>query len=334
MELYIGGLAQGKLNYVLNQKKHMEKPIICDGLTATIDDLYKVDIINHFHLFIEKQLQNAEDIDSLPNKLLRQNPHVIIICNEVGSGIVPLEKSDRIYREKVGRICHELAKYSQKVVRIQCGIGTVIKHKENTLLCSFIRHGKTVGNLNKRYIGTTNEPLCEEGVAELSLLQAQDIYPLSKMIYVSPMTRCIETARLLYPTQQLFSCDHLRECDFGEFENKNYKELQNHASYQQWIDSNGTLPFPNGEDSKVFKQRCVNGFLACMDHALSYTQEFGKVPAPWITFVVHGGTIMSILSELTQPKGDYFSYQVSNGQGYLCEYDVVRKVLTILDTIH
>lgn len=45
----------------------------------------------------------------------------------------------------------------------------------------FIRHGKTAGNLERRYIGRTDEPLCDEGIAEIleknipmriSLLQA------------------------------------------------------------------------------------------------------------------------------------------------------------------
>ncbi len=43
--------------------------------------------------------------------------------------------------------------------RVVCGIGTVIKVVELYL----IRHGKTYGNTLGRYIGTTDEELCEEG---------------------------------------------------------------------------------------------------------------------------------------------------------------------------
>lgn len=333
MELYIGGLAQGKLNYVLNHLKHMENPIICDGATATEAELYKANIINHFHLFIQKQLQASQNVDMLPHKLLLKNPYVTIICNEVGSGVVPMEKADRIYREKVGRICHELAKRSQKVVRIQCGLGTVLKDNKNTILCCFIRHGKTTGNLSKRYIGTTNEPLCPEGITALKELHAQDIYPKVDLLYASPMLRCIETAKLLYPSKAYKLCEVLRECDFGEFENKNYKELQGNANYQKWIDSNGTIPFPNGEDPNAFTQRCVKGFLSSINQAIDdYHTSFSQ-PSGWTTFVVHGGTIMSVLSELSSPKGDYFSFQIDNGQGYLCEYHIATQTLTILDAI-
>ena len=31
----------------------------------------------------------------------------------------------------------------------------------------FIRHGLTEGNIQKKYIGKTDEPLCTEGIAEL-----------------------------------------------------------------------------------------------------------------------------------------------------------------------
>ena len=35
-----------------------------------------------------------------------------------------------------------------------------------------------------------------------------------------------------------------------------------------------------------------------------------------IGMIVHGGTIMALLSRYG--KGDYFDYQVANGKGYVC----------------
>ena len=57
----------------------------------------------------------------------------------------------------------------------------------------FIRHGKTAGNLEKRYIGRTDEPLCEEGISELESIK----YPDSDEVLASPMKRCLQTARLI-----------------------------------------------------------------------------------------------------------------------------------------
>ena len=50
-----------------------------------------------------------------------------IVCDEVGSGVVPMEKTDRLWRERVGRTCCDLAEKADTVVRVFCGIGQVIK---------------------------------------------------------------------------------------------------------------------------------------------------------------------------------------------------------------
>lgn len=102
-----------------------------------------------------------------------------------------------------------------------------------------IRHGQTQGNREHRYIGCrTDEPLCPEGIAQLQNRH----YPPVSRVFVSPMRRCVETASLLYPGVPQTIIGGFRECDFGDFENKNYAELNGRADYQAWIDSGGELP--------------------------------------------------------------------------------------------
>ena len=74
------------------------------------------------------------------------------------------------------------------------------------------------------------------------------------------MRRCVETANLLYPGVPQAIIGSFRECDFGDFENKNYAELNGRADYQAWIDSGGELPFPHGESRAQFAARCVTAF--------------------------------------------------------------------------
>ena len=50
-----------------------------------------------------------------------------VICNEVGSGIIPLDRKEREGREATGRLCVQLAQRAEKVIRVVAGIGTVIK---------------------------------------------------------------------------------------------------------------------------------------------------------------------------------------------------------------
>lgn len=86
-------------------------------------------------------------------------------------------------------------------------------------------------------------------------------YPDCKRIVSSPMKRCVQTARFIYPDKPIEICEKLRECDFGDFENKSYEDLKDNADYQKWLDSSGTMPFPNGEAHEDFVNRCVEDFL-------------------------------------------------------------------------
>ena len=108
---------------------------------------------------------------------------------------------------------------------------------------AMIRHGKTYGNTLGRYIGVTDEPLCEEGKKELE----QRTMDTVELLFVSPLKRCLETADVLYPYAKQVKIPEFAECNFGEFENKNYQELKDNPKYQEWIDSMATLAFPGGE---------------------------------------------------------------------------------------
>lgn len=173
-----------------------------------------------------------------------------------------------------------------------------------------IRHGATKSNLEHRYLGQTDEELSAEGRAELENFREKGIYPKVDGIFASPMKRCRETAKLLYPAVEQRLIDEWKEMDFGEFEGKNYLELQGNAKYQAWIDSNGMLPFPQGESREQFVERCKLG----VHRMLSQLQ---KEENTWNTIgiVAHGGTIMAILSAFC--GGEYFDYQVKNGRGYI-----------------
>lgn len=173
----------------------------------------------------------------------------------------------------------------------------------------FIRHGKTEGNTKKRYIGRTDEGLCNIGENEIKERINKKLYPNANIVAISPMKRCIETASLIYKNKKFLVIDKFRECDFGDFENKNYQELQHNEDYLDWIESNGTIPFPNGDNIEEFKIRCVEGFIELMN----ITEEENS-----IALVIHGGTIMAILCELCNVNKTYYEWMTSNGNGYIC----------------
>ena len=82
------------------------------------------------------------------------------------------------------------------------------------------------------------------------------------------MLRCRQTARLLFQKEPDLICENFREKDFGRFEGKNYEELKDDPGYQRWLDSNGTIPFPEGEGQETFFERTRLGFEQMMEHLM------------------------------------------------------------------
>lgn len=187
---------------------------------------------------------------------------------------------------------------------------------ENQIKLILIRHGATAANKEHRYLGKIDEALSEEGIKEMQNAKCLNLYPNIEYLFSSPMKRCLETARILYPAREPIIIQDWEEMDFGVFEGKNYMDLQGDVRYQTWIDSNGTLPFPEGECREDFIVRCEKGLhrmlkilnqLHCKERGCTTTT---------IGSIVHGGTIMSLLSSFY--GGEYFDYQVTNSDGYIC----------------
>lgn len=188
------------------------------------------------------------------------------------------------------------------------------------MILVLIRHGATQANKEHRYLGRTDEGLSEEGIEALLSYQKKGYYPNVDCLFVSPMKRCLETAQILYPDLKPTVIPEWEETDFGKFEYKNYEDLKDDPAYQAWIDSGGTMPFPEGESREQFQARCEKGFSR-MCGILS------RKKAAAVGIIVHGGTIMALLSKYC--GNDYYDYQVRNGRGFVCLMERER----IWDTI-
>lgn len=181
-----------------------------------------------------------------------------------------------------------------------------------------IRHFATEGNLEKRYIGVTDEKIKTECIPERAL-KKEETGRYGKengrekwepeLVIVSPLKRCRQTADILFPGTEQIGCEKMRECDFGLFEGKNYLELTGDPAYQSWIDSGGTESFPGGEDPMDFRRRCICGFEEMMEKMIEEKRQ--KVGV-----VVHGGTIMSVMEAFDPGKQEFYHWQVKNGNGF------------------
>ena len=132
MKLVIGGYTQGKLDYVLGEKILTDFCIV-EGKLPNAEQLQgakdsaKTVIVNHFHEWMRANILQGKNPEQEILEFVGNNPNSIVISDEIGNGIVPIDSFEREYRERTGRILVKLAEQADEVVRVICGIGQRIK---------------------------------------------------------------------------------------------------------------------------------------------------------------------------------------------------------------
>ena len=161
MILIVGGNSQGKAAYAreLAAKEYKESGVeipIADGMTDSWEDAGKGGCLLNFHGFVRQVMDVKADPDRFTEALCQveteksrqlekqsprqpeaENPQQpqqqklrqpeIVTMDEVGCGIVPLDKRERDYREAVGRAGQILAAHADTVYRMICGVPVQIK---------------------------------------------------------------------------------------------------------------------------------------------------------------------------------------------------------------
>lgn len=120
--LIIGGMAQGKLNYVLGRTGFTEKDVARDLRSAK-----QRPVLYGLHDIIAGLLKEGRDPEREIGELIAVNSDIIVICNELGCGVVPIDPFERLWRDCVGRVCCSLAGKARRVERILCGLPMVLK---------------------------------------------------------------------------------------------------------------------------------------------------------------------------------------------------------------
>ena len=137
MRMIVGGAYQGKRAYAVHNYGIREDEIT-DGAVLPLEKLCarpeeggtgagRFQCISNFHLVIKRLLEEGRDPMEVLQRFLAENTEVVIIMDEVGNGIIPLERSERIRREQVGRCGCFLAARAECVDRVVCGLAVRIK---------------------------------------------------------------------------------------------------------------------------------------------------------------------------------------------------------------
>ena len=134
MIMITGGAFAGKLEFARAHFGLNEDEIV-DGTDCAPEDVFTAKCIVHYERLIRRLMEmdgqsglgEAADPLAFTDRLLCENPDAIVIMDEIGSGIIPLEKNERLWREQTGRAGCRIAGYADTVIRLCCGIPEVIK---------------------------------------------------------------------------------------------------------------------------------------------------------------------------------------------------------------
>ena len=136
MILVIGGAFNGKTDFaraLLAQDGKKAAITVAEGAVCGEEEIFAADLIKDFHLYLRRFPHKAQEPARLCSELLSRNSGVVVISDELGYGIVPMDQSDRQWREQCGRACTALSAVSEKVYRVVAGIGMCIKKTEKAV---------------------------------------------------------------------------------------------------------------------------------------------------------------------------------------------------------
>lgn len=117
MYFIIGGRCSGKRDYVRKKFGLEPKSALEGDFSGAVYD---------FHLYIRRLMESSGDVEACVNKILDSDISVII-SDEIGCGIVPVDEFERRYRDCVGQVHRLIAERAESVVRVVCGIGVRLK---------------------------------------------------------------------------------------------------------------------------------------------------------------------------------------------------------------
>ena len=174
---------------------------------------------------------------------------------------------------------------------------------------TLLRHGLCAGETEGRYIGHTDAPLTEAGRSQLRQLRETQDYPHASALFVSPLQRCRETGKILYPGLTPMELPGLKEYFFGEFENKTPEQLQSHPLFARWIAGEPGLTPPFAEDLERFQARINETFVKLCDGLL-------KTGTKDCAVITHGGIIMALLAAFGLPEAPMHDWLAPSGCGF------------------
>lgn len=189
----------------------------------------------------------------------------------------------------------------------------------------WVRHGETLENGQGKYLGHSDTPLAENGIAQayrLARRLSRAIQPPAA-IYTSDLRRCRQTAEVIARQWAMKPqiAPALRELSFGDWELLTYGQLMQTDPERatRWYDDPFSHKPPNGESLRELGQR-VDAWLGSLQAASSSGEP------KTIVLVSHGGVIRWFQAAwLEQEPGRYWQVEgLKHGEATLVVWNGER----------
>lgn len=168
-----------------------------------------------------------------------------------------------------------------------------------------VRHGKTKENERGIYYGTMDSGLTEEGRRQMQAMAPFFRQKEWDAIYVSPLGRAIESAKLLLLQADISLEAALEERHFGIFEGKTYEEIKRRypKEEQLWGEDWMGYEIPEGESFLQVQSRIEEFWSRCQ-----------KEHPEQVLIVSHKGTLIQLmLTILGFPPEMYWKFTIEQG---------------------
>ncbi len=125
MYFIFGGRSQGKLNYA--KQLYGGELTVCDLKCCNIKDAFSADILINIQEAVKFMLLTGESPAGYFKQNIDKFSGKVLIGDEIGCGIVPIDAFEREWRDETGWVYQFLASKAKRVDRVWAGIGQILK---------------------------------------------------------------------------------------------------------------------------------------------------------------------------------------------------------------
>ena len=137
MKFITGGAFQGKRDFAeqLLAREGVLEYETADGAADPFEAAYSRKLVVNVQDYVRRfaGLEDGEARERLQeflDRLIKENPGAVAVMDEIGCGIVPVRREERLWRDLAGEAAQTLAACSRDVYRVTGGLAQVLKGGE------------------------------------------------------------------------------------------------------------------------------------------------------------------------------------------------------------